>query len=48
MGKLKELYMENLERMDEQLDRGEMVTGINDQIVDALTTHPLTQTQNVL
>jgi hypothetical protein len=48
MGKLKELYTANLEAMEQASECGEVVMGLNDQMIEALANYPLTQNKNVL
>jgi hypothetical protein len=48
MGKVKQLYQDNLEAMERASDNGEMILGMNEMIINALTDYPLTKNENVL
>ena len=48
MGKVKSLYTANLEAMEQASERGEMVLGLTELLVDALSDYPLTTNENVL
>jgi hypothetical protein len=48
MGKVKQLYQDNLEAMEQASDNGEVILGVNELIINALTNYSLTQTKNVL
>jgi hypothetical protein len=48
MGKVKQLYQDNLEAMERASEDGEIILGLEELIVNALTNYPLTQNKNVL
>jgi hypothetical protein len=48
MGKVKQLYQDNLEAMEQASEKGEMILGMNELIVNALNNYPVTQNKNVL
>ena len=48
MGKVKQLYQDNLEAMERASEDGEMILGLEELMVNALTNYPLTKNENVL